>query len=76
MDYLWQVLLRAAGNEDPLSCDDCFLLMDYLSDLLAAGHPQDEVMAVARKYLQRCPDCKDEYLQDMADLLLVQALPR
>lgn len=32
MDQLWQVLLRAAEDEgEPLSCEDCVVLLDYLA---------------------------------------------
>lgn len=73
MEQLWQILLRAAGDqESPLSCDDCAVLMETLAEMLADGYPLDEVMPVADKYLRRCPDCQDEYRRALAELALVR----
>ena len=72
MDQLWQILLRAAGDEEaPLACEDCAILMETLAELLADGHPLDEVLPVADKYLRRCPDCQEEYRRALAELALV-----
>lgn len=71
MESLWQVLLHASANQqDPLSCDECFVLMDYLSDLLSNGHPPDQVLPLAEKYLERCPACPEKHQQAMAELVL------
>jgi len=71
MEALWQVLLHAtADHDEPLSCEECFVLMDYLADLLASGHPADLVLATGEKYLQRCPECRQEHRRAMAELLL------
>lgn len=72
MDKLWQILARAAEEPDaPLACDDCVVVMDTLADLLADGLRPAEVLAVAGKYLWRCPDCQ-EYQQALAEFALVQ----
>lgn len=72
MEPLWQVLLRAAEDrQDPLSCEECFVVMDYLADLLSTGHPAQLVLSLGEKYLQRCPECRQEHRQAMAELLLV-----
>lgn len=71
MEALWQVLLHAtADQKEPLSCEECFVLMDYLADLLSTGHPADLVLAMGEKYLKRCPECRQEHRQAMAELLL------
>lgn len=72
VDKLWQVLARAAETPDaPLTCDDCVVVLDTLADLLADGLPPREVLAVAEKYLQRCPDCH-EYQQALAEFALLR----
>jgi hypothetical protein len=71
MDRLWQVLLRSVSDEAPLSCDDCVVLMDYLSDLLASNYPSKEVLALADRYLQRCPDCQVALQEALAELAIV-----
>ena len=74
MQHLWRVLLQATESRaDHLSCDDCFVLMDYLSDLLAGGYAPRTVLPLAEKYLEHCPTCHDEYVQDLEELLLVPA---
>jgi hypothetical protein len=73
MDQLWQILLRAAEDEEaPLACEDCAILMETLAELLADGQPLDEVLRVADKYLRRCPDCQEEYRRALAELALVR----
>jgi hypothetical protein len=72
MEDLWKVLLQATANgTSSLSCDECFVLMDHLSDLLAGGYSLQAVLPLAEKYLERCPNCQDEYVQDLQELLLV-----
>ena len=73
MESLWQILLRATASDEPLSCDDCFVFLDYLSDLLAEGMDPRAIMPIAQKALQRCPSCKEEYQHDMIELL---AMPK
>jgi hypothetical protein len=53
---LWQLLL-----EDPsdLTCDECFALMVYYSDLLATGGLG--LLPVVIERLKRCPDCEPQY---------------
>jgi hypothetical protein len=73
MDHLWQVLARAAEDDTKaLSCEECFILMDYFADLLTSGQAPREVFPLADRYLQRCPDCQQEYRQALDDLILVQ----
>jgi hypothetical protein len=73
VDKLWQVLARAAEKPDaPLTCEDCVVVMDTLADLLSDGLPPEEVLAIAEKYLWRCPDCL-EYQRALAEFA---GLPR
>ncbi len=71
MRRLWQVLLQLAegGRGESLSCEDCFMLLDCLSDMLAEGYAAEEVMPIADKYLGRCPGCRQEYMAELAELL-------
>jgi hypothetical protein len=71
MESLWQILLRTTASDEPLSCDDCFVFMDYLSDLLAEGLDPRAILPIAQKVMQRCPSCQEEYVQDMVELLAV-----
>ncbi len=69
MESLWQILLRATASQAPLSCDDCFVVLDYLSDLLAEGLDPRAILSTAQKVMQRCPSCREEYMHDMVELL-------
>ena len=63
---LWQVLVHVAQSDDePLSCDECFVLVDYLSDLLADGLNSEHVLTLADRYLSRCPNCETEYMLNL-----------
>jgi hypothetical protein len=74
MQHLWQVLLQASEpGAEQLSCDECFVLMDYLSDLLASGYSPGTVLPLAEKYLEHCPSCHDDYAHELEELLLVPA---
>ena len=69
MESLWQISLRATASDQPLSCDDCFVFLDYLSDLLAEGLDPRAILPIAKKVTQRCPSCREEYQHDMGELL-------
>jgi Zn finger protein HypA/HybF involved in hydrogenase expression len=72
MTRLWQALLHAVEEEDtPLSCEECFVMLDYLSDMLASGYPRQQVLAIADKYLRRCPNCHEELVQEVKELIPV-----
>jgi hypothetical protein len=57
MQPLWQVLVQAAQDDAPLSCDECYVLMDYLADLLAEGIHSSQVLSLADRYVASCRDC-------------------
>jgi hypothetical protein len=71
MEHLWQALLRAEGQAESLSCEECFVIMDYLADLLAEGHRPQAIRPLAERYLQRCSGCTEEVRRTIEDLLLV-----
>jgi hypothetical protein len=61
---LWQLLL-----EDPahLSCDECFAVLEYYADVLAAS--DGAVLSEVLKRLESCPECSLEYRQAIYRLL-------
>jgi hypothetical protein len=76
MQPLWQVLLRVAQSDDePLSCDECYVLMDYLSDLLADDVNSEQVLSLADRYLARCPNCDVEYMYNLNTITLGSGVP-
>lgn len=71
MEPLWQVLVHAtADQQEPLSCEECYVLMDYLADLLSSGHSPRRVLSLGERYLRRCPECREEHRRAMTELLL------
>jgi hypothetical protein len=75
MEPLWQALLRAEATAESLSCEECFILMDYLTDLLAEGYRPQVIRPLAERYLQRCASCTEEVRHTIEDLLLVDLEP-
>jgi hypothetical protein len=69
MKDLWQVLVHMAegARGESLSCEECFMFLDWLSDLLADGYRVKEVMPLADKYLKQCPECEQEHLRAMLE---------
>jgi len=68
---LWQLLLlaRNASEGVTLSCDDCFLILEYLADTNHKnGADADFLGMIARKHLSCCPDCRQFYLQRLEQL--------
>jgi hypothetical protein len=49
---LWKLLL-----EDPsdLTCDECFAVVEYYAEILAAGGP--DLLPEILKHLEGCPSC-------------------
>jgi hypothetical protein len=69
MKDLWQVLLHMSegAKGELLSCEECFMFLDCLSDLLADGYPVKEIMPLAGKYMNRCPECEQEHLHALIE---------
>jgi len=59
---LWQLLILANDNKNSLhlSCNECFALLEYDADLLAAGADPDKLQAVIEQHLQLCSECRAE----------------
>ncbi len=63
---LWQMLLAVAmlQKEKPLTCDECFAILDYLADIVDMTNVDQEMLQkVTRKHINRCPGCRDRYLE-------------
>ena len=53
---LWQLLLEDPSN---LTCDECFAVLEYYSELLAQGGA--DLFPKAMEHLQGCPECRSEH---------------
>lgn len=72
---LWQLLnlSYASKVEAPLSCEECFLVLEYYADRFEAGQPPDALQAAVREHLARCDDCRQR-MESWIDAL--QSKPR
>jgi len=61
---LWQLL-----SEDPsdLTCDECFAVMEYYSEVLAKGGA--DLLPQVLQHLRRCPSCEAQYREALRRLM-------
>jgi hypothetical protein len=54
---LWQLLLAVrSDSKTPLTCAECFSILDYLAELrVEAGHQR--VLRAVHRHLSNCPKC-------------------
>jgi len=69
---LWQLLLLRCDANTPvnLTCEECFVLLEYDVDLLANGAALDEILPAASYHLSLCSECKakiNEWLKDLSE---------
>lgn len=48
-------------DEQELSCDDVFALLDQFAELVKRGEDASHLMPMVQKHLAMCPDCREEY---------------
>ncbi len=67
---LWELLLLARNPKIPIqiSCAECFSLLEYDADLLAAGVSIDEIHSSIRHHLSLCSRCESEFGQWLESL--------
>jgi len=60
---LWQLLLltQNPGSDVHLDCEECFALLEYDADLLAAGAALDDIHRAVSRHLAICSACKTEF---------------
>jgi len=67
-----QMLLRSVSmtEEDEISCDDVFNLLDQFAEMIKRGEDASQLMPLVHKHLNMCPDCREEYesLAQMMDI--------
>lgn len=71
MRPLWQLLLLTRDPTEfvQLSCEECFALLEYDADLLAAGVPREDVRLAANRHLALCKACQkqiDKWIEQYA----------
>jgi len=48
-------------DEQELSCDDVFALLDQFAEMVKRGEDASHLMPMVQKHLTMCPDCREEY---------------
>lgn len=67
---LWQLLLLTSDSKKAVSltCEECFALLQYDADLLAAGADPAEIRPSAGHHLALCSSCQtqiDDWLKTL-----------
>ena len=59
---LWQLLMLISNQEKyiHLTCDECFTLLEYDADQLAAGGDMDRLQSAAMHHMALCSKCRAE----------------
>jgi len=67
---LWQLLLLAQNPKGDihLTCEECFALLEYDADRLAAGAKPSEINRSVHRHLRLCTDCRTQ-LNELIDNL-------
>ncbi|MEA1976873.1 MAG: hypothetical protein U9N80_03135 [Chloroflexota bacterium] len=62
---LWELLLLARNPKIPIqmTCSECFSLLEYDADLLAAGVPVGKLRSSIRHHLSLCSECESQFGQ-------------
>ena len=70
---LWQLLIQASNPEEELhlTCEECFMLLEYDAELLAAG-AQLEQLQLAVRHLALCSECRQELSQRLEKLEMIR----
>jgi hypothetical protein len=73
---LWQLLLLVNESEGSvqLTCEECFILLEYDADLLAAGARLDEILPSIRHHLNLCAKCQVRFDDWMEHSMKMQNL--
>lgn len=67
---LWRILLklRQTGWDTPLTCDECFAILEFLAEEAARGTSWKVIHQMAREHLALCPDCREHHLGRLREL--------
>jgi hypothetical protein len=68
MRSLWELLLLTSNNDvsAQLTCEECFVLLEYDAELLSDGASPNQFHPMIRKHLSLCSKCKvkiEEWLE-------------
>ena len=70
---LWQLLIdsKSLQKDKGITCEECFMVLEYYADQLAAGADPDTLHQPVLSHLARCPDCRSKFaiwLEQLEDI--------
>jgi predicted anti-sigma-YlaC factor YlaD len=73
---LWQLLLLTQNPDSDfhLNCEECFALLEYDAELLAAGVAPEDIRRAVSRHLAICSACKTEFNDWQEKLRWLQSL--
>lgn len=67
-DSLWRILLKLDETDAELTCDECFVILEYLADQAANGVEKNHLLDQVREHVVKCPQCYEHHLQRLREL--------
>ncbi len=60
---LWQLLMdfNEAQKAQKLSCDECFMILEFYADQLASGADPTVLQPSLKQHLAHCPNCRSKF---------------
>jgi predicted anti-sigma-YlaC factor YlaD len=60
---LWQLLMSTynPSHDEPLTCDECFVVLEYYAEQLATGIDPEILRQPVRQHLGRCSECRENF---------------
>jgi hypothetical protein len=60
---LWQLLMDSQNllKGKGITCEECFMVLEYYADQLAAGVDPESLHQPVLRHLSRCPDCRSKF---------------
>lgn len=65
---LWRILLKLEETGVALTCDECFVILEFLADQAINGADMVQLLASVERHLARCPECYEHHLQRLHEL--------
>jgi hypothetical protein len=67
---LFEILIRSSlpGNDITLTCDECFVVMEYFADLALEDFSLDDIKITLIKHINHCPDCREHHLHRLKEM--------
>lgn len=67
---LFEILIQSSmpGKETTLTCDECFVVLEYFVDLALEGFTLEEIKKPLLKHIDHCPECQEHHLGRLREI--------